>query len=257
LNLGENSPLITMVMHAIAEQNGIDFMAIPYKGSAPALTAMLGGDVEMALDTVPTYMPHIKSGKVRALMSTGRARMPALLEVPTGIEAKVIDFSTGSVLGLWAPSGTPDAIVKRLSDEIAGHCQGPGVHRDVSRGHASRTLGLHACGIAQGGRVGPGAVWPSGQAYRVQAGVACSCCRERPLNSRSRDSQAVSESGQAGSRVQQVLAKRRHSHSANIAILGGRHRRRCACGLSYGHRNGHHPHRGECLVGGRQSAAGD
>jgi tripartite-type tricarboxylate transporter receptor subunit TctC len=88
LNLGENSPLITMVMHAIAEQNGIDFMAIPYKGSAPALTAMLGGDVEMALDTVPTYMPHIKSGKVRALMSTGRARMPALLEVPTGIEAK-------------------------------------------------------------------------------------------------------------------------------------------------------------------------
>jgi tripartite-type tricarboxylate transporter receptor subunit TctC len=62
---------------------------------------------------------------VRAMMNTGRARMPALPDVPTGIEAKVIDFSTGSMFGIWAPPGTPDAIVKRINDEMAVVAKNP------------------------------------------------------------------------------------------------------------------------------------
>ncbi len=125
LNQADISPSSTMVMHAIAERNGLDFTPIPYKGSAPALTALISGEVEMVLDTVPNYLPHIKAGKMRAIINTGRTRMAALPDVPTGIEAKVIEFSTGSMFGLWAPPGTPDAIVKRVSDEIAAIAKDP------------------------------------------------------------------------------------------------------------------------------------
>jgi tripartite-type tricarboxylate transporter receptor subunit TctC len=126
LNQADISPASTMVMHAIAERTGLDFTPIPYKGSAPALTALIAGEVEMVLDTAPNYVPHIKTGKVRAIMNTGRSRTSALSEVPPGTETKVIDFSTGSMFGLWAPPGTPDAIIKRVSDEIAVISKDPG-----------------------------------------------------------------------------------------------------------------------------------
>ncbi len=125
LNLADISPASTMVMHAIAERTGLDFTPIPYKGSAPALNALLAAEVDVVIDTVPNYMPHIKAGKLRAVMSTGRTRMPVLPDVSTGIEAKAIDFSTGSLFGLWGPPGTPDAIVKRLSEEIAALARTP------------------------------------------------------------------------------------------------------------------------------------
>jgi len=125
LNYADNAPASALVMSAIAERTGLNFRPIPYKGSAPSLTALISGEVDMGLDTVPNYLPYIKSGKVRALMSTGRARTQALPDVATGIEEKVIDFSTGSVFGLWAPPGTPDAIVQRLSTEIAAIAKDP------------------------------------------------------------------------------------------------------------------------------------
>lgn len=125
LNQADISPASTLVMHAIAEQSGLDFTPIRYKGSAPALTALLAGEVDLVLDTVPNYMQHIKAGKVRAMMNTGRARMPALPDVPTGIEAKAIDFSTGSMFGIWAPPGMPDAIVKRIHDELTVIAKNP------------------------------------------------------------------------------------------------------------------------------------
>ena len=125
LNYADNAPASALVMNAIAERTGLNFTAIPYKGSAPSLNALIADEIEMTLDTVPNYMPHIKSGKVRAVMSTGRTRTQALPDVATGIEAKVIDFNTGSVFGLWAPPGTPDAIVQRLNTEIAAVAKDP------------------------------------------------------------------------------------------------------------------------------------
>jgi tripartite-type tricarboxylate transporter receptor subunit TctC len=125
LNLADISPVTTMVVHAIAEQTGLDFTPIQYKGSAPALIALIGGEVDMVLDTVPNYVQHITAGKMRALMSTGRTRMPTLPDVPTGLEGKLIDFTTGSSFGIWAPPGTPDAIIKRLSDEMAVIAKNP------------------------------------------------------------------------------------------------------------------------------------
>jgi tripartite-type tricarboxylate transporter receptor subunit TctC len=125
LNFADNAPASTLVMHAIAERTGLDFTTIPYKGSAPSLNALIADEVDLVLDTVPNYMPHIKTGKVKPLMSTGRARSQALPDVPTGTELKVIDFNAGSMFGLWAPPGTPDAIVKRVGDEIAAIAKNP------------------------------------------------------------------------------------------------------------------------------------
>ena len=114
-------------MHAIAEQSGLDFTPIPYKGSAPAMTALIAGEVDFVLDTVPNYMQYIKMGKIRALMNTGLARMQTLPDVPTGIEAKAIDFSTGSMFGIWAPPGVPESILKRINDEWAAAAKDPEV----------------------------------------------------------------------------------------------------------------------------------
>jgi tripartite-type tricarboxylate transporter receptor subunit TctC len=119
LNFADGAPLGTMVMHAIAERTGITYTSIPYKGSAPSMNALIAGDIDMTLDTVPNYLPHIQTGKLRALMSTGRTRSPALPDVPAGAEIKGMDFNPASVQSLWAPPGTPDAIVQRLSKEVA------------------------------------------------------------------------------------------------------------------------------------------
>ena len=119
LNLADSSPASTMVMHALAERTGISYTPIPYRGSAPSMNALIAGEIEMTLDTVPNYLPHIKAGKVRAVLNTGRSRAEALPDVPSAVEAKIIDFSTGSLFGLWAPLGTPDAIVQRLNADIA------------------------------------------------------------------------------------------------------------------------------------------
>lgn len=125
LNFADGAPASTLVMHAIAERSGLTFTPIPYKGSAPSLNAVIADEVDMTIDTVPNYIPHIQSGKVRAVMSTGRARSAGLPGVPTGTEEKVIDFNAASVLALWAPPGTPDTVAQRLSSEIVAITKNP------------------------------------------------------------------------------------------------------------------------------------
>ena len=125
LNFADGAPLSTMVMHAIAERTGLAYTPVPYKGSAPSLNALIAGEVEMTIDTVPNYLQHIKAGKVRAVMNTGTARMPALPDVPAATEIKIINFTAASVLTLWAPPGTPEAIIQRISGEVAAIAKEP------------------------------------------------------------------------------------------------------------------------------------
>lgn len=119
LNYAETAPLATLMMTAIAERTGIKFTTIPYKGSGPALAAVVAGEAQMVLDTVQNYLQHIEAGTVRALMTTGSARMPELPGVPAAPEIKGIDFTGASRLSVWAPPGTPDAIINKISQEIA------------------------------------------------------------------------------------------------------------------------------------------
>ena len=97
-------------------RTGIDVIHIPYKGAAPALTDVIGGTVDFGFKTASGVMPAILSGKVRPLAVAGSARLAQLPDVPTMAEAGMPDLEADSWNGLFAPAGTPPAIIKRLAD---------------------------------------------------------------------------------------------------------------------------------------------
>ncbi len=98
---------------------GVQMTHIPYKGSAPALQDLLGGQVQLMFDNLPPSLPQIKAGKVRALAVTSLTRAPALPDVPTIAESGLPGFEASSWFGVLAPAGTPPAIVAKLNAEIA------------------------------------------------------------------------------------------------------------------------------------------
>lgn len=92
---------------------------VPYKGSAPAVQDVIGGQIPMSFETVTVALPHVKSGRVRALAVTTARRSPVMPEVPTLQEAGVPGFDVASWQAFYAPAGTPPAIVQRMNAEIA------------------------------------------------------------------------------------------------------------------------------------------
>ncbi|HTI48278.1 MAG TPA: tripartite tricarboxylate transporter substrate binding protein [Casimicrobiaceae bacterium] len=94
-----------------------DMVHVPYKGAAPALTDVLSGQVTMFFSGMPPAMPHVKSGKLRALAVTTPKRSPAAPDVPTMAEAGVQGFDISNWFGLLAPAGTPPGILDKLHDE--------------------------------------------------------------------------------------------------------------------------------------------
>jgi tripartite-type tricarboxylate transporter receptor subunit TctC len=96
---------------------GVDILHIPYKGSAPAVTDLIGGQVNIMFDNIPSSLPHIKSGKLHALATTGAKRDPALPDLPTIAEAGVQGYEAGVWFGLSVPAGTPRDIIAKLNTE--------------------------------------------------------------------------------------------------------------------------------------------
>ena len=103
----------------LAHEAGIKVLAVPYKGSAPASMALLGGEIHYAIDTIPSVGPHIKSGKLRPLAVTSVQRASALPDVPTLGELKLGKASFDGFYGLAAPAGTSAAIQQLLGRELA------------------------------------------------------------------------------------------------------------------------------------------
>ncbi len=103
----------------------VDILHIPYKGSSPALIDMLGGQVMMMFDNVPSALPHIKSGKLRALATTGAKRDATLPDLPTIAEAGVPGYESGVWFGLLVPAGTPRDIVAKLNAEAVKGTKSP------------------------------------------------------------------------------------------------------------------------------------
>ena len=98
---------------------GVQMTHVPYKGSAPALQDLIGGQVQLMFDNLPPSLPQIKAGKLRALAVTSATRAPALPDVPTVAETGLPGFEASSWFGVLAPAGTPPAIVTKLNAEIA------------------------------------------------------------------------------------------------------------------------------------------
>ncbi len=98
---------------------GVKMTHVPYKGSAQVVTAMLSGEVQLTFDSISTTLPHVRSGKVRALAMTGTKRAAIAPDVPTLAEAGVPGINITGWYAVLAPAGTPTPVVERLSREIA------------------------------------------------------------------------------------------------------------------------------------------
>ncbi|RZL43138.1 MAG: tripartite tricarboxylate transporter substrate binding protein [Variovorax sp.] len=96
----------------------IDMQHVPYKGSAPAVADLIGGQTAIMFDNMPSVMPHVKAGKLRAMAVTTARRSPALPDVPTIAESGVPGYDTSSWFGLLAPTGTPPEVVAKLNAAI-------------------------------------------------------------------------------------------------------------------------------------------
>jgi tripartite-type tricarboxylate transporter receptor subunit TctC len=95
---------------------GTEMLHVPYKGSGPAITDLIGGQVQATFETGPAALPQVKGGRLRALATATRERM--IPDVPTAAEAGLPGFEVAATYGILAPAGTPQPIVKRLNSEI-------------------------------------------------------------------------------------------------------------------------------------------
>jgi tripartite-type tricarboxylate transporter receptor subunit TctC len=103
----------------------IDVLHVPYKGAAPAVSDLLGGQVQMGIFDVPVVLPHIRSGKFRALALTSAKRAPSLPDVPTTAEAGYPGVISDNWYGLVAPAATPPAVLKRIHEASIAALKSP------------------------------------------------------------------------------------------------------------------------------------
>lgn len=116
-----------MAAEIFRNETSIRMLHIPYKGSGPAMTDLVGGQVNMMFETVPAAQPFIKSGQLRALAVTTPTRISMLPEVPTTIETGFPAVEVSSTFGVLAPIDTPVAIVERLNAALAKIVESPEV----------------------------------------------------------------------------------------------------------------------------------
>ena len=122
---GGNGSSAHMSMELLKSMAGIELIHVPYKGSSPALTDVMAGQVAVMSVNMPPAVPLVKAGKLRALAVTTRTRSPLMPEVPTVAESGLPGYETVAWFGVLAPAGTPKEIVNRLSVEIAKIARSP------------------------------------------------------------------------------------------------------------------------------------
>ncbi|QNK65077.1 Bug family tripartite tricarboxylate transporter substrate binding protein [Variovorax sp. PAMC26660] len=115
---GGNGITAHLAMEMFQAQAGIQLNHIPYKGSPAALNDLMGGQVSLMFDAVPAALPHVKSGKLKALAISGLKRNPQLPSLPTMDEQGLKGFDVNSWVGFLAPAGTPPATVEALNAAI-------------------------------------------------------------------------------------------------------------------------------------------
>lgn len=115
---GGNGSSAHMSMELFKAMSGIDIQHVPYKGSSPALTDVMAGQVAVFIGNMPPTVPLVKAGKLRALAVTTRTRSALMPELPTISEAGLAGYETVAWFGVLAPTGTPPEIVRKLSTEI-------------------------------------------------------------------------------------------------------------------------------------------
>jgi len=110
--------LIHLTGELFKQSAGIELTHVPYKGTTQLLPDLMDGRLDMALDSLPAYLPHLKAGKLRALAVASRGRSPVLPDLPTMAEAGVPGVVSATDYALFAPAGTPKEIVALLNREV-------------------------------------------------------------------------------------------------------------------------------------------
>jgi tripartite-type tricarboxylate transporter receptor subunit TctC len=129
-----SAPHLSMAL--LIEMTGIKLEHIPYKGGGPQVTALVSGETQASLATISTVLSHVRAGRLRALGVSSAKRSGALPEVPTIAEAGVPGYEMNPWIGLFAPAGTPKALIDKLNAEVDRALKQP----DVSQNLASQAL---------------------------------------------------------------------------------------------------------------------
>ncbi|OGA18699.1 MAG: hypothetical protein A3H32_14320 [Betaproteobacteria bacterium RIFCSPLOWO2_02_FULL_63_19] len=132
LNYGSPAATFQLTMELFKQQSGIFVTHIPYKGSAATIRGLLANEVQVGFVDAPALAPHIKAGKLRGLAVTTPKRAAILPDVPTMMEAGVTDFQITGWFALFAPAGTPKAIVNKLYQESKKILQDPDMREKLA-----------------------------------------------------------------------------------------------------------------------------
>ena len=121
LNYGSPGQLTSghLSMELLKLNAGINIQHVPYKGGAPAIADLIGGQIQFLISGPPGVLPHIKSGRLKAIATTAAKRSPGLPETPTFIESGLPNFDTAEWYGVFAPARVPKPVLDTLSGEIA------------------------------------------------------------------------------------------------------------------------------------------
>jgi tripartite-type tricarboxylate transporter receptor subunit TctC len=129
---GGNGSSAHLSAELLKSMAGVDVVHVPYKGASPALTDVIAGRVVMFIGNLPPAMPHIKSGNVKALAVTTAQRSPLVPDIPTLAESGLPGFETVAWFGLFAPAGTPNAIIDKLQAEVAKIVREPDIRERMA-----------------------------------------------------------------------------------------------------------------------------
>jgi tripartite-type tricarboxylate transporter receptor subunit TctC len=124
---GGNGTVLQMQAELLKQRTSTSYTHVPYKGDTPALQDTLSGQVQFMFAPVAAAMPHVRSGRLRALATTSARRLATLPDVPTMAEEGLTDFVVEQWQGVFAPAKTPAAVIQRLNQEISKVLADPGV----------------------------------------------------------------------------------------------------------------------------------
>ena len=116
---GGNGSVMHTAAMVFSQAAGVEMLHVPYKGAGPAYIALVGNEVDLAIDTTAALLPLVRSGRVRALAVARKTRMPEAPEIPTFIEAGLPGYEANGWYSMHAPAGTPAVIIAKLNAEIA------------------------------------------------------------------------------------------------------------------------------------------
>jgi tripartite-type tricarboxylate transporter receptor subunit TctC len=129
LSFGAAGTVAQLAGELFKKAAGLDVVYVPFKGSNAVLPALLSGEIELAVDGLSTYLPHIREGRVRALATVGPKRQAEIPDVPTVREAGLPDAELLSWIGLFAPGSTPRPLILKLNSEVVKALSDPQVRQ--------------------------------------------------------------------------------------------------------------------------------